>query len=83
MTSTDKERCFALLGKLTSCNLNEEERFDRLLQIFSYNQKLEGLCRSTDSKKKPRSAQNAGENAAHTGSTTRSLQIMILHSRSL
>ena len=65
MTSTDKERCFALLGKLTSgTNLNEEERFDRLLQIFSYNQKLEGLYRSTDSKKKSRPAQNAGENAS-------------------
>ena len=45
MTSTDKERCFALLGKLTSCSLSEEERLIRLLQISSYKQKLEGLYR--------------------------------------
>ena len=43
MTTTDKERCFALLGKLTSCSLSEEERLARLLQISSYKQKLEGL----------------------------------------
>ena len=45
MTSTDKDRCFALLGKLTSCSLSKEERLIRLLQISSYKQKLEGLYR--------------------------------------
>ena len=63
MTNTDKERCFALLGKLTSCSLSEEERLIRLLQISSYKQKTgRTLSKSTDSKKKSRPAQNAGEN---------------------
>ena len=52
MTSTDKERCFALLGKLTSCSLSEEERLIRLLQISSYKQKLEGLYRKVPIQRK-------------------------------
>ena len=52
MTSTDKERCFALLGKLTSCSLSEEERLIRLLQISSYKQQLEGLYRKVPIQRK-------------------------------
>ena len=52
MTSTDKERCFALLGKLKSCSLSEEETFVRLLQISSYKQKLEGLYRKVPIQRK-------------------------------
>ena len=52
MTTTDKERCFALLGKLTSCSLSEEERLARLLQISSYKQKLEGLYQKVPIQKK-------------------------------
>lgn len=52
MTTTDKERCFALLGKLTSCSLSEEERLVHLLQISSYKQKLEELYRKVPIQRK-------------------------------